>query len=135
MQFAIVDVTQKIVGVVDCDDLLEAQALAGLGGVDHGVVCPGVGIVVDEFGLFAPPDEQSYFAINGRLYAGNGVLYGFNKGGELVDLAQVPAVMFMPSARAVERNIEIGTVLRPEISVNGVVTWRWPDPQNKRWKA
>ena len=132
MQFAVINVDQKIVGVIECDDLLEAQQLAGLGKVDHGVVAPGIGIVVDEFGLFTPPDKQSYFAINGRLYAGNAVLYGFDKKGESVDLSQVPAVLFMPSARAVERNIELGTVLRPEISVNGVVTWRWPDPRTRR---
>jgi hypothetical protein len=127
MQFAIVNVTTLTVGVIECDDLIAAQIAAGLKLVDHGVVAPGLGIVVDEFGLYTPPDKQSYFAIFRRLYAGNGVLYGFNRHGESVDLIAIPPVVFMPSARAVERNIEIGAVQRPQTTINGEVIWQWPD--------
>jgi hypothetical protein len=127
MQFAIVNVSNNTVGVIECDDLFEAQVAAGLKLVDHGVVAPGIGIVVGEFGLYTPPDKQSYFAIFRRLYAGNGVLYGFDKHGESVDLIAIPPVLFMPSYRAVERNIELGTVQRPYTAHNGEVTWQWPD--------
>jgi hypothetical protein len=132
MQFAIIDVNDKTVVPVECPDLVVAQTMVGLKKVDHGVVAPGIGIVVDEFGLYVPPDKQSYFAIFGRLYAGHGVLYAFNKGGESVDLIAIPPVLFMPGAAAVERCIELGTVQRPQISVNGVVTWQWPDPENRK---
>jgi hypothetical protein len=130
MRFAVIDVNAKTVEVVECPDLQDAQQLAGLKLVDHGVVAPGMGIVVDEFGLFVSPAKQSYFAIFGRLFAGNGVLYAFDKNGVSVDLMALPPVIFMPSARAVERNIELGTVQRPQIAINGVVTWQWPDDRS-----
>jgi hypothetical protein len=130
MQFATIDVDHTQVTVVDGPNLEAVQIVMGLDKVDHGVVAPGIGIVVDEFGLYTPTDKQSYFAIFGRLYAGNAVLYGFNRQGESVDLLTLPPVLFMPSAAAVERNIELGIVHRPQITVNGVVTWQWPDPEH-----
>jgi len=119
----------------------KAMAEAGLVNVDHGVVAPitpdhpvGLAIIVYEFGLFAPPESQSYFVIAGHLYAGNAVIYGFNKQGDTVDIPGMPRVVFMPSARAVERNIELGLVQRPYIAANGVVTWRWPEKRKQACK-
>ena len=118
---------------VQSPSLTSAMALVELENVDHGVVVPGVGIVVYEYGLFVPPNEQHYFSIRTRLYAGNAVLYAFDKMGETVSLArhQVPEIVFMPNAASVERSIELGLVQRPQMAVNGVVTWEWPQPRRK----
>ena len=132
MKFGIVCPSIRSVSIANCQDVKSAQRVAGLHrGVDHGVIMRepfGIGIVVYEFGLFE--QEQAYFAINGLLYAGNAVLYGFDDSGETVDLPALPQVFFMPNAKAVERSIDLGLVRRPIISVNDVVTWRWPEPRN-----
>ena len=129
MQFAIIEPATQAVIPAECNDIRDAMALAGLGHVDHSVIMPGLGIALYGFGLLALPAEQSYFAIHGRLYAGNAVLYAFNKAGETVSLLQcgMPDVMFMPDADAVEHNIALGLVERPQITVNGLITWQWPE--------
>jgi hypothetical protein len=142
MQFAIIDPFKQTVEMAESKEI--PYALAGLDRmrVDHGVVAPvtpespiGLGIIVYEFGLFTPPDKQAYFAIETRLYAGAAVLYCFNKKGETVSMPGVPRVQFMPSARAVERNIELGLIERPTMSVNGVITWRWPEARDNPRRA
>ena len=69
-RFVIVNPHKRTVEGVSFDSLFEAQAAAGLGNVDHGVLAPGLGYVVDEFGLFAPVSEQKYFGLCGHLIAG-----------------------------------------------------------------
>jgi hypothetical protein len=54
MHFAIIKPATQETSIVDCPDIRDAQALAGLSGVDHGVVARGLGIVVYEFGLMVP---------------------------------------------------------------------------------
>jgi hypothetical protein len=131
MHFAIINPIKKETVVVDCVSESDAYKIAGLSSarVDHGVIVPGIGIVIYEFGLFTPPSEQSYFAINGHLYAGVAVLYAFNKEGRTVSLQAVPPVVFMPNAEAVERSIQLGLVQRPQITVNGETIWEWPQPR------
>ena len=127
MQFVIVYPSRQNTIVADFTTLRAAQRFAKLGNVDHGRVAPGVGIVVAEFGLYVPSSEQSYFTIGGTLFAGNAVLYGFDSKGESTDLLMIPDIGFLQNAAAVERNIALGLVQRPQITANGKVIWQWPD--------
>jgi hypothetical protein len=130
MYFVIVDPKQRTVRTVVCGSLHEAQTLAGLGNVDHGVMSRGVGYVVYEYGFFTPVAEQSYCSIAGRLIAGACVLYGFDELGETVDLmaSAVPDVRWYLGANDVEAAIERGEVQRPIIALNGKEEWHWPQP-------
>jgi len=58
----------------------------------------------------------------------NAVPFGHDKG-ETIDLieAKVPPVLCIPNAAAVERNIELGLVERPQARVNGAVVWQRPE--------
>jgi hypothetical protein len=69
-----------------------------------------------------------YFSIYGQLFAGNAVLYAFNKSGETIDIRQLPAIMFYRDVAEVERAIDAGAVKRPQMSYGETVYWRWPDP-------
>lgn len=137
MLFGIINATARTVEIADHPSDDAAKAQAGLVNVDHGVVlratdkAHGIAIMVYEYGLFEPPEQQSFFGLAGRLYAGNAVLYAFNAGGDTVDLKVYPRVMFMPSVRAVERNIQLGLIQRPIMSANDVVIWQWPAPAPK----
>ena len=135
MHFAIINAHTRNVLFEECADLRDAQKIAGIDKVDHGVVAHhsqapgmcGIGITVYEYGLFVPPEMQVYFTIARRLYAGNAVLYGFDKHGESIDLDWMPAVLFLPNASAVMRNIQLGLIQRPTMSANGVKVWEWPE--------
>jgi hypothetical protein len=133
MQFAVVNASKQTVEIVDCPDIRNAMALVDLDdkNVDHGAIGSGLGIVVYEFGMFTPPEHQSYFAIGRAMFAGNAVLYSFNRGGETVSLTTLPPIVFLPTAKAAERNIELGLIERPYLAVNDVITWRWPEPRTK----
>jgi hypothetical protein len=112
----------------------DAEREAGLrpGRVDHGGVRRGVlrmAVIVDEFSMFAPPEDTFYAAIGKQLIAGNAVLYAFDELGATRDLSDPPAVAFYGRGRErVERAIAAGAVMRPEVRVNGRLLWRWPDP-------
>lgn len=131
-QFAIIRPKTQDVLSLRCRELRDTYVIAGLEPlkIDHGIVIRtphgGIGIVVYEYSLFVPPAEQSYFAINGRLYGGNAVLYGF---GETISLPALLPVVFLPNAAAVERNITLGLVQRPQMIANDEVLWQWPDPR------
>lgn len=133
IRFLTIQPAKKFSVWVQAPSLTSAMALIDLDKVDHGVVSPGLGIVVYEYGLFVPPAEQHYFSIRAKLYAGNAVLYAFDKMGETVSLARhaVPEIVFMPSAASVERSIQLGLVERPQMAINGEVTWQWPEPRGK----
>lgn len=128
-KFIIIDPVRKATRVTEKRELGEALIEAGLkvSGVDHGSIGPHLGVVVYEFGLFVPPDDQHYFSINGRLYAGAGVLYGVDDNGETVD-AVMPKIRFFDNTREVEMAIELEEVTQPSIAVNGQVLWLWPQP-------
>ena len=129
MQFVIVVPSIQQILPADFSSLRAAQQFANLNKVDHGRVAPRVGVVVDEFSLYVRPSSQSYFTIGGQLFAGNAVLYGFDDKGKSVDLLEIPDIGFLQNAAAVERNIALGLVFRPQITANGQVIWQWPDPQ------
>ena len=132
MNFFMVDAERG--GFVDqeCEDLRSAMIVMGLKDVDHGIVEKGIAIVVYEHGLFES-ENCSWFSLNGRLYAGNAVFYGFDEMGETVELETSQRVRIASNIRFlfhftdVERAIEAGYVKRPEIKINGAVIWRWPD--------
>jgi hypothetical protein len=136
MKFVIIDPKQRAVMSVNCEDIIEAQKMAGLGNVDHGVLGmsprSGIGYCVDEYGLFDPPPaEQSFCGCAGRLIAGSAVLYGFDEAGETIDLMKsaVPDVHFYLGVNDVEAAIDRGEIKRPIISVGDAVIWQWPQPQ------
>ena len=128
--FAIIEPARQSTVMVDCE-FDEAKQHAKLGNVDHGVVLKletlTIGIAVYEFSLYVPPEKQSYFAINGKLYAGNAIVYAEDESGP-IDLPDIPKVAFMPGVSAVERSIALGLVERPQLLVDGLVIWQWPQP-------
>ena len=137
MKYVIVDPRHRSASIVDASDGTIAMRRAGLSPteVDHGTVVeaagrqPGVGIIVAKLGMFVPPEAQSYFAINRRLYAGAAVLYGFDTEGQTMDLNYFPAPTWLHNQTQVEMAIAIGTVERPEMAFKGNVYWRWPQPR------
>ena len=135
MKFVIIDPKQRTVTTVDCEDIIEAKALAGLGDVDHSTIGrgPNGGIAYcmgDQSMFDPPPAQQSYCGCAGRLIAGTAILYGFDEAGKEVDLMKsaVPDVQFYLGVNDVEAAIDRGEVKRPVIAVNGTVIWQWPQP-------
>jgi len=136
MKFVIIDPKTRTITSEDCETIIEAQAIAGLGNVDHGVlgVGPrsGIGYCVDEYGMFEPPAaQQSFCGCAGHLIAGAAVLYGFDEAGETIDLMRsaVPDVHFYLGVNDVEAAIDRGEIKRPVIAVGDAVIWQWPQPQ------
>jgi hypothetical protein len=112
----------------------EAYEALGLSevGVDHGRVYTDpftgsrVAIVVHEFSLFAPPEQQKYFSIMGRLYGGNAVIYAEDRDGQFITVPEPPPGMFYRSHIEVEAAIKRREVHRPETRINGELVWSWP---------
>jgi hypothetical protein len=133
MKFGIIDAENRIAVIEDHADFRAALAAVGLrsGAIDFGGVSrhPIIQIVVYEYGLFVPRDQQHYFALNGRLYAGNAVLEQADDEGRAVDLEKMPAVRFLPTGDDAENAIQKGLVPRPKMSRDGVVYWQWPQPR------
>lgn len=133
MQFVIIRPREQTVETVNVDELREAQRLAGFDAfdyrVDFGVIRHGLSITVYEFGMFAKPSETFYFGLAQRLYAGNAVLFAYDDAGDTVsiDPKLVPPPLWFPTHQAVEMAIANRLIARPEIAVNGVVTWQWPE--------
>ena len=129
-RFVIVDPFARKVEAVDVETLIDAQAIAGLGNVDHGVLAPNLGFVVDEFGLFVPVAEQKYFGLCGHLVAGRAVLYGFDDVGETMNLrrSEIPDVRWYLGVNDIEASIDREEIERPIIAFNSVVIWEWPQP-------
>jgi hypothetical protein len=117
------------VRVQECSDLADAAHTVGMlpSRTDHGTVCDGLAIVVHETSLFRG-DRIKYFSIYSQLFAGNAVLYAYDKSGENIDIRQLPAVMFYRDMAEVERAIDAGAVKRPQMAYGDTVYWRWPDP-------
>src|SRR3954447_4344462 len=119
---------------------------AGLkrGEVDHGTVTAlpverprRIGIVVYEYGLFVPASRQAYFCVGKHLYAGNAVLYSYDKLGithdfDADDRASINAFLhFFADISEIMRGIENGALDRPVMRINEQVLWQWPDPAPK----
>jgi hypothetical protein len=120
---------------VNVKRLEEAYAMVGLkaGEVDHGALMPlvdggNVGVVVYEFAFMVPASEQSYFSLNGQLFAGPAVLYQVDGFGLTVDMGGSTIVTkFYDDAAHVEYLIGQSVLERPAIRVNGEVLWQWPE--------
>ena len=129
MKFIVIEPGLKKATTVECKELQSALIRAGLNplSVDFGVVRPGLGIVVAEFGMYDPPDKQCYFALGRAMFAGNAVLYGFNESGETIDadMTGMP-LTWLPTREDCELAFASGAVVRPAIKVNDVVIWAWP---------
>lgn len=139
MKFAVVNPFTRTIEEIEADQLRDVEERIAIGRVDHGSLSrprenpptPGLGYCVYEYALFADPAEQRYFAIRGRLMAGKAIFYGYDFEGETVDC---PAsridgqVTFFQSIDEIEAQIMFGTLVRPEMRVNGQCLWSWPRP-------
>lgn len=133
MKFGLLHTARQHAEICDLPSLEAAEQLLYLvpGATDHGVIPGGIGVVMAEFGLFDPPEQQAYFAFVGwlYLYAGPAVLYGFDVRGNTVDLVRLPGITWLPDRRAVEHAIAEGIVKRPHFGIDDDVIWRWPGPR------
>jgi hypothetical protein len=136
MKFGRIDVENCSTTTVDHENLDAAKRACGLRNVDfvtltHTRGVGGVQIVVDEFGLYAPVNQQRYFSIGRRLFAGNALLFAYEALGNTIDFEQIDniGVTFFGGAAAVERAIAAGIIDRPTFSVNGETVWQWPQPR------
>ena len=134
MKYVLVNPILRTATAGDYASLQDAEVAAGLdpGKVDHGMITRSIGYVVFEFGLFAPPEEQHYFAMGRQLIAGSAVLYGVNAWGESVNLhrSTIPDIRWFLGVNDVEAAIVSGEIIRPQTAVNGEVTWQWMGRRN-----
>jgi hypothetical protein len=130
MRFVTIDATKRRVDVVAANRIDQVLKLVGLdpGHVDLTRACDGIGIMVWEFGLRADPETVKFFSLGDQVYAGNAVLFAYGEGGESIDLADKPPVMFYRSAREVEMAIQRDEIARPTVVINGNLVWAWPHP-------
>jgi hypothetical protein len=132
MKFAVIDPHRQTLERRTCHSYSAIrQEIFGSQDTDHGIVGNsdrngGTGIVVEEFSLFR--QDQAYFAIAQRLYAGIALVYGFNASGHTVSCEGPLEILWLPDKDAAEAAIAAGTVQRPQIVINGEVVWSWPDP-------
>jgi hypothetical protein len=134
LSFIAIDPTKATVEVVQAEELREVYPTVGLEPtqVDHGMIArlpndEKIAIVVGEYGMFKDPAEGHYFSIGSMLYEGGAVIYAADAIGDTVSIRVKPPVCFYRDAAEVERAISRGEVLRPQMAVNGQVTWSWPD--------
>jgi hypothetical protein len=130
MKFGIINAVKKTATIEDLPGMEYALRRAGLtpGHVDFGMLTDHVHIVVDEFSLYVPVDEQNYFSIGLHLTAGNAVIFAVDRRGATVDLQMLPPIMWYKNAAVVEQAIERNEIARPCIAFNDVVLWQWPQP-------
>jgi len=131
MLYLAIDPGSHMMRYIDCAKFEDAIQEAGLerNSVDHGAFADHLGVVVSEFGMFADPNQQSYFCVFNRLYAGNALVYAFDDTGGTVDIWKLDISPIWLHGRAeVEALIRQGLVNRPELKVNDRPVWRWPDP-------
>jgi alpha-beta hydrolase superfamily lysophospholipase len=127
MRYAIINPAKETVEYVERDEIQHAQEYAGLEPyrVDHGTIAVGVGIVVYEHGLLEP--NEHYFIAGEQLFAGNAVVYQYNRQGETVSMTEkrMPEIKFLHGVAAVEKAIEDRLVTRPYVAINGVILQIW----------
>jgi hypothetical protein len=143
-RYIVIDARAKSETVMHLNSFEDALKNAGLtpGKVDHGTIRRGLAIVVDEYGLFVPPDQQRYFAIGRHLYAGPAaVLYGFDEQGETIDvdiqycrhgfhpLSPTRFGRWFDSIDEIEAAIAKGEIDRPVIGSSDQIIWKWPGPR------
>jgi hypothetical protein len=126
MRFLHIDPAAHRITPVEASDPHQAVPKLSALNVDHGVVAPGIGIIVFEYGLLE--GDGPYFVLGGQLYSGDAILYGFDKAGETVDIPKrlsLPLPIWLDTKADVELAIASGVVRRPQASINGVLTWQW----------
>ena len=129
--FIVVNPRKRTVEAIKADSVSEARTVVGLGDVDHGIAMPGLGYCVYEYSLFVPAQEQHYFGLGGKLFAGPTIFYAFDSvTGETLRLrrSEFPEVRFYLGINDVEASIQRGEIERPFMAVNGVRLWEWPQP-------
>jgi hypothetical protein len=94
--------------------------------IDMGSLGGGHGIVVFEYGLVKPLEQQRLFAIGQCLYEGNAVIYAEDSKGERIDASPLP-IRWFKNADEVWQAIEQEEIIQPSMAVNGEVLWVWPD--------
>jgi hypothetical protein len=145
MKYVTIETKSKHCALGDFENLHAAERAIGLDPfkTDHGVIrragaVTGIGFVVFEFAFYVPASEQHYCGIGSRLIAGDAVLYGFRKDGKSVDLTdddlQAVAVRWFNDVDEIETEIAAGTLVRPEITINKELIWRWPQATPKPFK-
>lgn len=140
MKFIGINSKDRKRSMIDAQSLHVAELSLGLVHVDHGVLWRGekygLGYVLYEFAFFVPPAEQTYAAIArpraaGALIGGNAVVYAFNVAGETIpavpEMLPEDRIVWLATKGDVELAIARGLVARPQLAVNGVVHWRWPE--------
>jgi hypothetical protein len=144
MRYGRIDAVAHKMQIIETDTFDEAQRLCGLKPheIDHGLIVnvPGVGglgLFVDEYGLFVPPLNQNYFALGERLYAGNALVYAFDAKGVTVDFedSEQLSIRWFGSGHDVQRAIQRGEIIAPQIRVNGELIWMWPAPRPASMRA
>jgi len=136
MKFLLIDPKARKLHVGDFPELNDAKIAAGLNPreVDHGTVARRLSIVVYEFSLFVPPEEQFYFSLGDQLFAGSAVIYQTNSIGETVNFDKTILTATFPnpgwlrwyrSVNEIEAAISGGTLRRPQTAVNDTVLWSW----------
>ena len=132
MKFFAIKPATCVIETIEASDPHQAQKMIGLDRVDHGVIAlftdgGGASIIVDEFSLYVPVDEQRWFSIFHQLFGGNALLYGFDAAGETCEFDLPPPIVFYPNAHEVEAAIRRGQIDRPKVAFNDNVVLQWPE--------
>lgn len=129
IKYCIVDPALQRTHVDQFASIEDAQRAAGIvGHVEYGTAARRHCIIVAEFGLFEPVEQQNYFSIGPNLYAGGAVIYAYDEAGETIDYTGPLPIQFYNAAMFAEQAIVMGRVRRPTMAVNGKVFWQWPQP-------
>lgn len=117
---------------VGTDTYALRNAILVTGGLDYGNLGGGLSIWVYEFGLIEYVPGIRFFTLaNHQLYAGRAIITGHDEWGESVDVPQglEPSlgVRFLGDLKSTRLAVENGEVDAPQVKVNGIVHWTWPD--------
>jgi len=146
--FILINAQQRTVERQDFESFEQALPAVGLqpGQIDFGALTPTLHLAVYEFGLFQPKKATSYFHIGRRLYAGNAVMFETDEDGvtvsstsRILDPTKGGAIIALEDGRATrlrfltgdqaETAMQMGEIDRPQMSVNNVLLWQWPEPR------
>ena len=139
MRFLTIEPDEMAIGEIEAPNAGVAKvAILGDIDVDHGVVDGPKGgvslaIIVDEYSLL-DTNDQKFFSIGDKLFAGKAVIYGFDGAGETVSIPEdddrisASTVVFMKGVEEVEAAITSGRLPRPRAAINGEVIWEWNKP-------